>query len=133
MQVVQFLRQLEYKIVAGNGILRIPAIDRVSRKHRRIAKIFHPAPTVGTASIHSANPGHAYARAHRQFGRSALYNVSHDLMAGNQRLFSGRQVSFNNVEIGPAYSASSHSKQDLTGSSLGRGIFSDLKRLLRTS
>ncbi len=54
-------------------------------------------------------------------------------MAGNERIFSLRQFSFDDVEVRPADATRANSKQKLAGCELRLGSLFDLKRLLRGS
>jgi len=54
-------------------------------------------------------------------------------VAGNERLFSLRQFSFDDVEIRPADATGANSKEKLAGCELRPGSLFDLKRLLRGS
>jgi hypothetical protein len=51
------------------------------------------------------------------------------LVAGDERLFSRRQVPLDNVKIRAADAAGSNPKQDLTGGKLRLGSLFDMKRL----
>src|SRR3984893_17912190 len=84
-KVVEFRGKLKSEVVARHGILRIAAVDGVSGEDRRIAKIFESAAAVWAISVDTANPGNADARAGRQLGRSALHDITHDLVAGDER------------------------------------------------
>src|ERR1700693_5185919 len=72
VQVVQLCGELEYKIAARRGILRIAAVHWVSGERRSIAKIFEPASAVGAGSVDAANPGNTDARAERQLACSSF-------------------------------------------------------------
>ena|ERR1700693_1606708 len=113
VQVVQLGRKLEDKVAARRGVLRVAAVDGVSGKDRRIAKIFESAAAVRAGSIDAADPGNTDASADRQLGRRAIDDVAHDLVAGDQRLFAWRQFAFQDVQICTADAAGAHPEQDL--------------------
>src|ERR1019366_3674045 len=131
VQVVQFRRKLEHKIAARRGILRVTAVDGISGECRRIAKIFEATAAVWAISVDAADPGNAYARAKRQLGRCAFYDVAHDLMAGDESILARRQFALNDVQIRAAHAARPNSKQHLTRCRLRLGSVFDLKRLFR--
>src|SRR5216684_870109 len=74
VQVVQLWRELKHKVAAGRGILRITAVDGVSREYRCIAKIFKSAAAIGAGSVDSANPGNTDARAERQLSVGTVFD-----------------------------------------------------------
>src|SRR5580700_6551003 len=113
VQVVQLGRKLEDKVAARYGVLRVAAVDGVSGKDRRIAKIFESAATVRAGSIYAADPGNTYAGAERKLGRSAVYYITYDLVAGDQGLHARGQFAFDDVQIGAADAARAHPQQDL--------------------
>ena len=69
----------------------------------------------------------------RQVTRSALDNITNNLMSGNERLLSRRQLTLLDVQVGTADSASSNPQQDAARRELGLGMLLDLKRLFRRS
>ncbi len=90
MEVIELWRELENKIAASRRVLRITAVHGISGEDWRIAEILKPSTAVRAASVNSANPGHADARAKRQFGCSSLDDVSYDLVPRDEWLFPRR-------------------------------------------
>ena len=129
VQVIEFGWERINKVAACRGILGITAIDGVASEDGRVAKIFEPAAAVRASSVYSAHPGNTNARAKRQFGCTAFYNIAHNLVAGDKWLLSWRQFSLCDVEIGAADPAGSNPKQNLTGCGLRLGSLFDIKRL----
>src|SRR5580658_3826 len=83
VQIIQFPGELEYKVVARRCILRVAAVDGISRKDRSIAKIFQSAAAIRAGSVYTSDPGNSNPSADRQVRRSALDYVAHNLVAGD--------------------------------------------------
>ena len=133
MQIVEFGRKFEHKVVACGRILGVTAVDGVSGEDGGIAEIFEAAVAVRANSIHTANPGDSNARAQWQLTRSALDNITNNLMSGNERFLSRRQLSLLDVQVGTADSASANPQQNAARRELGFGMLLDLKRVFRRS
>lgn len=129
MQVVEFGRKPEHKIVPGRGIFGIAAVNGVSSKDRRVAKIFQATATVGTISINTANPRDTDARAEGQLGGGAVDDISDNLVAWDEWTLSLWQLPFDNMQIGAAHPARANSKKYLICCKLWPGSLFDLKRL----
>src|SRR5208283_713761 len=132
VQVIQFLRQLEDKIAARRGKLRVTAIDGVAGEHRLIAKIFFSTPAIRTGSIHPADPGNADSRTDRQVCSCSLHDIADYLVAGDERVLSRRQFSIYDVQIGAADPAGTHPKQNLPSGKLRFRSLLYLKRGLES-
>jgi hypothetical protein len=91
------------------------------------------AATVGTNSIHTADPGNADARAERQLGSSSIDNIPYDLMARDERLLSRRQVAFHDVEVRTADPAGANPKEKLTSCGFRLGKLLNVKGRFRCS
>jgi hypothetical protein len=113
MEVIKLSGQRENEIRASECILSVPAIHAVSRERRVITEILPAAPAIRAAAIHAAHPGNSDARALGQLGSAALNHFAYNLMPGNHRRHSRRQISLHNVQIGAAHTACPHSKEDV--------------------
>jgi hypothetical protein len=133
VQVIEFRGKLIYKVAARRGVLRITAIDGVSGKNRRVAEIFQSPTAIGTIAVYAAHPGNTHACAQGQFGGRSIDNLSHDLVTGDESLFPGGQVSFDDVEVRTAHTAGANAKENITHSRLRLRNLFDPKRLFRGS
>jgi hypothetical protein len=71
-------------------------------------------PAEPAVTIDAADPRNADACADGQQVRGALDNFANNLVAGDQLRLQRRQVLLDDVQIGPADSASQHAQQHMT-------------------
>ena len=131
MKIVKSAREPDDKIAAGDGELRVTAIHGIAGERGGVAEIFAAAQAITAGPVGAAEPGDAHARAEWKIGRGSSCNFADNLMARDQGLTDWRQFAFDNVQIGPAYTASPDFDQDLTGRRFRLGYLSDLQRVLR--
>src|SRR5215472_41154 len=113
VQIVESIRKRKDEVAAGKSNFSVSARHRIASERWRVAQILHALLAIETGAVGSANPGHAYARAQRKVGSRAVDDFSHDLMSWNQSQLFGGQLSFNDVQIGAAYSACTHPQQHM--------------------
>jgi hypothetical protein len=129
VEVIEFVRKLIDKVLAGYCVLGVATVDGVSGKDRRIAQVFEPATAIEAISVDSSNPGDTDASSLRQLAGRALDDLSYDLMTGDQRLLAERQVSFGDVEIGSADAAGTNPEKNLARGELRGGDLFNSERL----
>ena len=71
-------------------------------------------PAIPAGPIHSSDPGRADPRSERQLWSIACGNLSHDLVARDQRVAMLRKFPFHDVEVGAAYATGAHTQKDMT-------------------
>jgi hypothetical protein len=77
--------------------------------------------------IDAAHPGNADARSHWQLLGRAFDYFSHDLMAGNKARSKRRKISFDDMKVSPAHSASDDPQQHMSRFELRTGNVFDMK------
>jgi hypothetical protein len=127
VNVIQAGGQREGEVCARQGVLGVASIDRISRKDRPIAEIFHPVAAVPAIAIDTANPGDTGTGSQRQLGRRASGHLSHDLMAGDKVRANRRQIPFGDVQVSTANPARQNPKQHISRLGLRTGNLLDPK------
>lgn len=130
VQIVERCGQRENKVSPGNCVLRIPSRDGVPGESGRVAEIFQTSLAVGASTVGSAEPGNADARAAGNFFRGAADNFTDDLMAWNHARLLGRQVAFDDMQIGAANTTGTHSQENMSDVELRSCDVGDLQRSL---
>jgi hypothetical protein len=119
--IVEARRQWNGEIGANRHILRIAAVHRVAGKYGMIAEVLHLVAAEPAIAVHAAHPGDAHARSDGQVRGCAFHHFADDLMAGNNARPDGRQIAFDDVEIGAADATGDDFEQYLSGLRLRPG------------
>jgi hypothetical protein len=130
VEIVELRGQGESKIGANDRVFRIAAVHRVTGKRGRIAEILHAELTIPARAVGSSNPGNAYTRADRKILRCSGYDFADNLMSGDHSGAKGRQVAFDDMQIGATYSTYPHTQKNLTWRWLRPHNFANMKRPL---
>jgi len=84
-----------------------------------IAEVLHVMAAEPAIAVDPAHPGDADARSKQEVCGCAFHHLANDLMAGNEVRLDGREVAFDDVEIGAADATGNHFEQHLAGLRLG--------------
>jgi hypothetical protein len=130
VQIVQGFRKREDEIGSGQRVLCVTTGNRIASKGGRIAEIFKAALAVGTAAIHSADPGYSHTRAGREIRIRGVGGIDccDDLVARNDVGHSNRQLAFNDMEIGATDAACPDPQENESRLNVRHGDFLNLKR-----
>jgi hypothetical protein len=104
MQIIELRGNREAKIRTRNCTLCVPAIHAVTGERRVVAQILHSTAAVRARAISPAEPGHADAST----GRKSLSrdHLAHDLVARNYLSMKSYKLTFHDMQIGAAHTAS---------------------------
>ena len=88
----------------------------------RVVIVTESAPAEAADAAGAVKPGHPHplSRKTRRRLPTRLDDGAHDLMAGNDRRFPHRQLSLDDVQVGPADAAGGDPDEDLVGARAGR-------------
>jgi hypothetical protein len=92
------------EIRTHDHIVGVAAVDVVSREARLLTQVFGTSGAVRADAIGEVQPGnpHTLARAYVPASGANRINLPHNLMPGNQWAFEKRQVTFHDMQVGPA-------------------------------
>src|SRR5262245_49087407 len=99
--------------MVGEGVLGVPAVERVAGEPRAVAEVFPPGSTVGAFAAGPTEPRHAHAVADSEaFDAGAFaFHDANDFVPWHERQLRIWQLPINNVEIGTAHAACTHADQ----------------------
>jgi hypothetical protein len=80
-----------------------------------IAEVLHVVLAEPTGAVDPTEPSDADTRSERQVRGCAFYYLADNLMAGDDLRLDGRQIAFDDVEIGAADTTGDDLEQDLSG------------------
>jgi hypothetical protein len=130
VQIVKSRRKRIHEVGSCQNIFGVAAIHGVSREHGRIAEILETPAAIRTHTIHTAQPGNSNSHPERKRSGGAIDYFPDDLMPRNQRLSFENQLTFDDVQVSPANSASTDSQQNVSRRNLRLCDFCDLQRPL---
>jgi hypothetical protein len=113
VQCIQRGRKGKNEVGAGDCELREAAVYAVTSEGWRVAEVLKMMLAVPALTVCSTEPGDSYTGSEWQLGRCACDDLTDDLVAGNQVLPLRRQLSFYDVQVCAANSASQHSQKNL--------------------
>jgi hypothetical protein len=113
-------QQRKTKALIRDRVLGISSVERISGEARFRTQILPPCPAIIAYSTRPAQPGYTHAVAWPEATgiRARADNLSHNLVAGNQRQLRVLQFSVDEVEIRPANRTRLDSHEDLPASGL---------------
>src|SRR3984893_3436026 len=114
MLVRKLFGNLVNELFRRDNEFRVSTVHRVSRKIRLVAQIFSPLAAICASPVGPIQPRDAHAAAHRKSRRSfsRFFDNTNNLMPRYDRRFSGWELAFHDVQIGPANSAIMHANED---------------------
>ena len=115
MGTVGTVRQGDREISAHGHIFRITAVYGVAGECGCVAEVLHAVRAEPAIAIDAAHPGDTNASSDGQIGGSAFCHFADNLMAGNNARLDGREIAFDDVEIGAANAAGKDFEQDVSG------------------
>jgi hypothetical protein len=134
MRAIQARGERKCEVSARKNIVGVAAIHGVSGKNRLVAEVLLAVMAVPAFAIDATHPGNAGTRSQRKLGSSAFDDFSHDLMAGNKTWSKRRKISFDDVKVSAAHSASDDPQQHMSRFELWtRNIFDMKERLGRSA
>jgi hypothetical protein len=83
--------------------------------------------TVPATPIHTADPGDSGPAFQRQLCSRTAGHFTHNLVTGNEPRANRRQISFGNVQVGPANATRKNSQQQIAGLRFRTGNLLNLK------
>src|SRR5262249_47533570 len=114
-------RQPEHVTRIRDAGLGVAAVAMVAGEPRRAAQVLAAGHAVAASAVGRAEPRHADAIAASEPGdsRAELADRADDLVPGYERELRLRELSVDDVQVGPAHRASLDGDLDLTGAGLG--------------
>ncbi len=104
----------------GHRILRIAAVDLITREPRRIAEIFTAFPAVAAVAARVAEPWNADPLTRLEVcAGSQGRNMPHNLMAGDDRQLRLFEIAVDNMQVGTAHTTSGDLDQHLASAGHG--------------
>ena len=87
-----------------NRVLRIAAVDRIAGESRLVAQVLQPSPAIFADLVGMVQPRYAYPRAHLETMRpfAKFRDHANHLMTRNEWRLAGRQLAFDDMQIGAA-------------------------------
>src|SRR6266545_2510568 len=105
MKIIESSRQRNHEIAAGQCEFGVAAVDGVAGENGRVAEVLAIPAAVPAGSVRASDPGDAYVGAEGKCRRVSACDFTDDLVTGYQRLPPRRQLTFDNMQIGPANAA----------------------------
>src|SRR4029077_4583358 len=129
--ILEVFRNLVYKILPRDGVLRVAAIHGVPSELRVVAEIFHSGAAVFASLIGAMEPCNSHPRtlANSPGTFAGFLDCADDLMPGNHWRFSRRQFAFDYVQIGATDTAKTHADQYFPFSGLRNRDVSKFQRI----
>ena len=115
MRVVVAVGKMKTIARIGDSIFGISAIAVIAGKHRRIAQVLPAGKAIAAVPASAAEPRHADPLAHADTSGACTEpdDGSHDFMPQYQRRLVRRKIGIHDVQVCPAYAASSYPDQKI--------------------
>ena len=135
LQVVVVRRQLEAIAGIGDGELRKTAVNLVAGIAGAVAQVFPPVLAIPAVSTAAAQPGHAHALTRDETADAGAQrlDLTHDLVAWDQRQRRFSQFAVHHMQVGAADAAGGDSQQQLARPGLRCWQLLQLQGLARPS
>jgi len=113
IEIVEGVGKAVDEVRAGERVLGVASVDRISGEGGSVAQIFESSFAIGAGSVHATEPGYSNPGAERQIGGGSFNDLAYDLMTGDQRAAERCEFAFNDMEVGPADSAGADAQKNL--------------------